>query len=112
MGTKIALIVLSVMVVGLLFDRMFVMGRVGGVEGRLNVLEEEGDRIVEEMNLRDYDGRVRDSVMMLEIGRSEERLERWMVLRAESWTKASLYKDSIEIERKKRKEMVRSFMEW
>lgn len=112
MGWKIATLMLGVMVIGLAIGFTDLMVRSMGLKDRLDEMREEGERIIERIELRDYDGRVRDSMMMVELGASEERLERWMVLRAESWKKADLYKDSIEVLRDRRDSLTRTFMEW
>ena len=112
MGMKIAVIILSVLVVGLLVDRVAFMGKSSVLDARLDRMAEDSELIMGELNLRDYDGRVRDSLMMLEIGKSEDRLEHWMVLRTESWTKAEVYRDSVNMLRKERDSLTRTFMEW
>ena len=112
MGWKIATLMLAVMVIGLVIGFTDLMVRSRGMRDSIELLKEDADKIIERIELRDYDGRVRDSVMMLELSASEVRLEKWMVLHAESWKKADAYKDSIDVLRSRRDSLIRTFMEW
>jgi hypothetical protein len=89
-------------------------GRDREMNRKLEEIEWKAGELIDKVEQDREEVKRRDSVLLGEIGKSEERMESWMKLRAESWMKAGRYMDSVKVERSKRDSLLKGnrFLEW
>ena len=79
---------------------------------RMDAVVEERDMLLEKVLMMDMELSQRDSMVMVEIGKSERRLVGFMKARAESWVRAQELEDSIGLLRQDRDSLAKTFLKF
>jgi hypothetical protein len=98
--------------IGLSLGFMWTLGDNDKLRERLDAVNEEAELLVDKVLMMDEELKARDSLLMSEIGKSEDQVMEYMRLRAESWTKAEALADSIKVKQAVRDSLINRDLKW
>jgi coenzyme F420-reducing hydrogenase delta subunit len=79
---------------------------------KLRLMQENGNGIVDRVQILDAEFRVRDSILMIGVRQSMDRIERLSRLRAMTMQDIKKLEDSISVERERFDSLSNSMLEW
>ena len=97
---------------GLSLGFMWTLGDNDRLRQRLDGVNVEVEMLLDKVMISELELRSRDSLLMLEIGKSEDQVMEYVRLRAESWTKAEALEDSIRVTQGRRDSLINRIISW